>query len=426
MNEMKFHSSLHGTIDNVFNNIPFYQELYSRYKISRASINNLESFKKLPITFKSDLRAHFPEGFLPKNSSLSELLEKDKFLRLHSSSGSGGDRLEILYSDRLASWPENINELWKPLKPINIFSRTAVLTSPICAGYVCHLNQKTYRERIKGQTLTLPVPGNLFSAKEVDFRQFHEEWEKFKPNIFLANPYYAVWMLEGCKRLNIQLSSPDIILTSYQYLTETHKKIIASFFKAPIYNYYSATDLGGSAIAFDTFNLKLQINSKDVFVEVIYPPQIKDRRYGFLAITTLKNPLFPLVRYVVGDLGSIMEGKDDKYSIQLAGRSKEALLMQSGKIIAVSDLDAALSNIDGLTGFQLRQIDQNNVQLNIMKSVKNVDEKAILKSVENLLNGELRVKMGLVQAVELKRSLKSTIIEPLNTYPSEEILRKSL
>jgi phenylacetate-CoA ligase len=415
-------------LDLAFSQIPYYKNLYSSEGFSRQNVLSLEDFKKLPLLFKKDLRLGFPDGFIPEGQSIAKLMNADRLLRIHTSSGTTDERIEVLYSDRLAAWPKNLNTIWAPKKNLGLFSRTAVLTSPVCAGYICHLDQKNYLERLKGQTLTCATPTSLFNAKEKDFIRFYEEWERFKPDLFLANPLYACWFLDGCKKLNLKLTPPSVVLSSYQYLSKVQRDYITKNLNAPVYNYYAATDLGGPAVAFDTHDSSMKINTDNVYVEVIYPPNVTDKRFGYIAVTTLNNPIFPLIRYVIGDLGSLIYENNDLQSatrLVLAGRSKEVINLKDQRIVTVSDLDDCFRNEKNIMNYQLSQLTHSKYELRLLGSEEfNINDSQDLKEKIGSLLSTQDIKIKAVNDFDLKRSLKSSFIEPLNNPSIEEALSK--
>ena len=53
---------LSRTVRRVYENVPFYKELFDRHGVSPADIRTVQDLSKLPFTVKQDLRDTYPYG----------------------------------------------------------------------------------------------------------------------------------------------------------------------------------------------------------------------------------------------------------------------------------------------------------------------------------------------------------------------------
>ena len=80
--------------------VPFYKQAFAREKVNPESIRGVDDLRRLPLTAKDDLRAHYPMGFLA--------VPRRKVARIHGSSGTTGKPTFVAYT------PEDV-ELWANL-----------------------------------------------------------------------------------------------------------------------------------------------------------------------------------------------------------------------------------------------------------------------------------------------------------------------
>ena len=75
-------AKLQTLVRYVADNSPFYQKKFADNKIQPEGIKSLDDFRKIPFTYKQDLRNEYPYGLLA--------VSKDEIVRLHASSGTTG------------------------------------------------------------------------------------------------------------------------------------------------------------------------------------------------------------------------------------------------------------------------------------------------------------------------------------------------
>ena len=73
---------LKATVKKVYRAVPFYKKAFKERGIEPGDIKTLEDIKKLPFTYKQDLRDNYPYGLFTA--------PMDKIIRLHASSGTTG------------------------------------------------------------------------------------------------------------------------------------------------------------------------------------------------------------------------------------------------------------------------------------------------------------------------------------------------
>ena len=87
------------TVKRVYHNVPHYRDKMQKACIEPGDIRTLDDLKKLPFTYKQDLRDNYPYGMF--SVPLSEIV------RIHASSGTTGKQTVVGYTRRdLDTWAE--------------------------------------------------------------------------------------------------------------------------------------------------------------------------------------------------------------------------------------------------------------------------------------------------------------------------------
>ncbi|WP_417884629.1 phenylacetate--CoA ligase family protein [Zunongwangia sp.] len=140
------------------------------------------------------------------------------------------------------------------------------------------------------------------------------------------------------KGIVLKNSCPNLrlcIITAEQ-LFEDDRIIMEKSFGIPIVNEYGASEIG--LIAFEKNN-DLVLNTIDLHVEIVGKngKNVPSGQKGEIVITSLYNKAHPLIRYKIGDIGSIVsnESSNPKYPIlkSINGRISDFAILPNNKII---------------------------------------------------------------------------------------------
>jgi phenylacetate-CoA ligase len=228
----------------------------------------------------------------------------------------------------------------------------------MCSGTTCTRGQVGYEQRISFEhTLFVTSTENPFEISEAEVARAAEEFERFQADLWLVHPIYLAELARSAERLGIRLPRPKAILSSYQYFSHCQRKVIARLFDTPIFELYTATELGGSQIATTCGRGRLHVRLDQVFVELLRAGKtIEPGQLGRVVVTT-HHPVMPLVRYALGDLARFRlepcacEVGSAWPSLALEGRLHDAVI-RAEKVVTTRDVDEALREFD----FELYQL----------------------------------------------------------------------
>lgn len=302
-------------VNHHLNNNPFYKKF--------ASEANCKDWSTIPIITKKELQqplaVRLSNGFTVKDC------------HVHKTSGSSGTPF-IFAKDKYChalTWVGFLDRY-------NWFN-IDLSKSKQARFYGIPLNKKGYyKERLKD----LLSNRYRFSVFDLSDSQLEKNLTKFKSTSFnYINGYTSsiVQFAKFLQRKNIILRdvcpSLSVCIVTSEMLFENDKILLENQFGIPVVNEYGAAELG--LIAFQNTNDEWQINSEDLYVEILDDNNtiLPYGKEGRVVITSLYNKAHPFIRYDLGDIGILSKKSTLQNPIleKLTGRTSDIVVLPSGK-----------------------------------------------------------------------------------------------
>ncbi|MBU0527554.1 AMP-binding protein [Candidatus Micrarchaeota archaeon] len=168
-----------------------------------------------------------------------------------------------------------------------------------------------------------------------DERKNLEYAKKYKSTIFGGYPSE----MQCLAHANNELENPiklKYIFSGAEVLSPATRKFIEDSFSCPVFNAYACWEFG--PIAFECpEEHNLHINSRSVYLEVLdQNGKPKKSGTGEIVISGLLNTGMPLLRYRLGDLGSLGGacpcGRGHQVLKSIEGRSDDWIILPSGRV----------------------------------------------------------------------------------------------
>lgn len=322
--------------------------------LSGCERSNWECFQSLPLLGKNAMRDNFPRNFLGESGCVDTLLAQN-LIELEYTSGTTSERLPVIFAR--GWWDEQEDRALR----LNSFvgkvldefpqHRRATLTTPACNGRTCPTVWMSREQRIINRALFVNLQRIPFVLPDAERERMATEIAEWQPQFLDTDPVHAVWFALFCERRGIKLPSLKFILTTYEYGSVVHKKILERVFGVPVLNLYGSTETGHLLMENDRGEMKS--SRKTAFLEIVNPDS---RGRGDLVVTTLSNDYMPLLRYRIGDLAEQIAA-DGEPSYIVHGRAKDALLAADGSRVTTWDVDQCFADADGIAHYELRQVE---------------------------------------------------------------------
>ena len=350
-----------AALEQALSSVPFYRQW--RPNDPGPSRGLAERLAALPVLSKRDLRAYVPHGFVPEGRRLRDGFSSGD-IELVTTSGTASDRVSIVWHQ---PWWDRSEREAARLHPAldRAFAgrhREAVLTSPLCAGNLCHVGRVPMHERILGDLLFLNQTLDPTTWDPSDVRTMAEELTEFRPDVIEADPAYLAILARACVVHGLGLHRPRCIVLTYEFPSKVHLRQIARAFPGvPLVSSYGSTESGHVFTRCDAGLFHENTATCHVELQPLRSPR-GDANLGRILVTTLDNPWFALVRFDVGDLALRHDGppcpcgrKDGLVLAAIEGRVRDVTFDEHRRVVTVRRLDDALGAVEGLLGYQLEQ-----------------------------------------------------------------------
>jgi phenylacetate-CoA ligase len=340
----------------------------------------------LPRITKSQLREYSPEGFLPADVNLKDLLASG-LIEEESTSGTSGASVRVVFGKTWWGEQERRALVRNPFLA-GLFGekpslRRAVLTTPGCSGVSCYNRWLNLEQRTLGDSLFVNQSRIPFTLGEEKLAGMAKEVAYWAPAFLDVDPVHGAWFALHCERHGLHFPSLRFILTSYEYTSVVHRAIMERVFGVPVINLYGSSESGHLLVEHDGAMLP---SRETAILESTAPDGI-----GELLVTTLTNPYLPLVRYEIGDF---VELSADGFAVH--GRKRDALRSATGRILTTRLIDQCFADVAGIAHYQLRQKADGSAHLFLLPAVEGDD----LAAAQARLASELSSLLGAAVTTE--------------------------
>lgn len=230
--------------------------------------------------------------------------------------------------------------------------------------------------------------------------------EKCKPS-FLKGYASGLYLLaEYCLRNNRKFDFIKAVLTSSDMLSPKQRHITELAWNCPIYDRYGMGEEVATAVECHLHN-GYHIDMVKCLIEVI--DQNGDHltnQTGDIIGTNLTNYAMPLIRYRVGDIGSLTHsycqcGRQSYMLAKIEGRKSDSIQTPDGFSASASALSVIVIGIDSIIEIQFVQ-QVNNLIVKIVRDINynSNDEMLLLTRLNKLLSNKLNIMIKYVNQID--------------------------
>jgi len=351
---------------------PYYRRQFEAAGVSPQDLRDWNDFARLPST---------PREALREDGALLATNHRDAPLRRSHTSGSTGRPTTSYFDADAWSIAKNLLKLrarWAcGMRP---WHRVAFLqeTDP---------NPSWARRLLRQRTFSVHDP----------IERVAPAVERFAPDVLYGFPGHLA-RLGAAAAGGIR---PTRIFTSGELLDPITRRSIESSFGAPVFDVYGCTET--KEIAWQCSNRDgYHVNADWLVLECAGEAGSSDAPApGSLLATPLFNFAMPLLRYEIGDVGSLSDepcpcGRSLPLMAPLEGRTVDYLRLPSGEVVSPYTVTCAIEAVPGLRQYQIVQESRDRVMASI------VGDSAFDRAAEQRATRELEVRLPGIR-VEIRR-----------------------
>ncbi len=214
---------------------------------------------------------------------------------------------------------------------------------------------------------------------------------------------------------DLEVHSPNAILSTAGTLTEPIREVIEDAFKTPVLNKYGSREVGTAACECPEQE-GLHVFSHTHYVEIVDDDgqPVEPGEEGKLAITSLTNYTMPLIRYEIGDM-AVKSETDCSCELpfptieSVTGRVTDHFVTTEGELVYPGYLRKQLYHEPWVKKYQIRQTETDRVVYRIVLEGGEPDWEAIDRiesKTQSLLGKETSVDFKYMDRIEPSESGK--------------------
>ena len=375
----------------VYQHSPFYRKKFDDAGVKPEDIKTLDDVKKLPFTYKQDLRDTYPTGMF--------CVPNEQLVRFHVSSGTTGKPTIVGYTKNdIDQWSLS---LARALTSIGV-GRGDVLQISYGYGLFTGGLGMHYGAEEAGATVLPTSAGN--TEKQLELMQ------DLGTTVLACTPSYMLFMNEAAKQAGISLKDDTKlrvgVLGAEPWSEEMRTRIEeSSGIKA--YDIFGTSELSGPLFTECTYQDGIHIWADQFLVEIIDPKTgepLPDGKQGELVITTLAKEALPLIRYKIGDLtvktSEVCKcGRTHPRIMRVLGRVDDMLIIR-GINVFPGQIESVLMNIPEVGEHFMIIVDRVN-ELDTMKVQIEMTDAAFSDKVNDIMSLEKKVASSLKSVLNL-------------------------
>ncbi len=428
-NKSIYRTSLTLVLEQALEKVPFYE----RWKtVDPGRCYPIEKrFAALPHLTKRDIRAYMPKGFIPRDRDFKAGVDSGE-IELVTTSGTTEDRSSIVWYQPWWDASEHAAAfLHKGLdKIVNGSQREAVLTTPLCAGTVCHIGDLPVEERTLGRLLFLNQQANPAQWAPRDMDRMIHELKAFKPQLLEADPAYLAALCRYAAANERPVFRPEFIILTYEFPSRLHYGQIKRVFPdVPVLSSYGSTETGHVLIECEQGRFHQNTESCHLDFQSLKISR-GDPRDGRLLVTTLGNPWVSLLRFDIGDLVRVETqmcpcGRSSGLTVaRVLGRVRDLTFTDTGRVVTVEDLDHIVGQTEALSNYQMEQSSRNDYLFHYVPVAGNqVPEADLLARLRSLYGSSARIILRAESTILAEASGKYRLARTTFPWNAEDVFK---
>jgi phenylacetate-CoA ligase len=393
-------------LTTVYDQVPFYKELFKQAGVSPDKFQSLRDLQNYPFTKKTHLRENYPFGLFA--------VPQTQIARLHASSGTKGKPTVVGYTK----------------SDISVWAELIARSLAASGAQPCDIIHNSYGYGLFTGGLGLHYGAEAFGATVVPAsggrtNQQIMLLQDFGAKILCSTPSYAMNIAYTMDELNIDRKSIklEIGIFGAEPWTEEMRKQIEDKLQITALDIYGLSEVMGPGVSMECAQGRhgLHIWEDHFLAEIIDPAtgaNLPDGVEGELVFTTLTKQAIPVIRYRTGDLSTLNRercvcGRTMVRMNRVRARIDDMLIIR-GVNVFPSEIEKTLLQLEELAPhYQLflereKALDTLTVHVEVTDSVSATwgdfdEEHERANNLSERIQTLLKDNLGLTAAIKLKK-----------------------
>ncbi len=386
---------LYALIRYASQNIPYYQKIIQENNLRFSEETIFSDIKKFPLLTKDIIRRNFNQLYKFRDNTYYK----------NTSGGSTGEPI-ILYQDsNYFAWNTATKVLFDEWAGRKIGEPIVQICGTLQDLLKCGQGLKLYlRQQLSGITIL-----STSRMSEKDKYQYVKRINHIKPSIIFA---YNHELSRFIQEHHLAVYSPKAVMTTGFVLFPEVRTRIEEVFQAPVFNRYGSREVGSVAC-----NCKKSLGFHLIpdihYLEILdnNGKEVKPGEAGNIIVTLLTNYTMPLIRYKIGDIGTLSEkncpcGREWPFLEKVVGRISGHFKNKFGDFINAGLFYSLFHFKENIRQFQVIQETTDLILINLVlidnNKLKDMDKdfKEINQKIEKVMGHKITIKYNMVDEIE--------------------------
>lgn len=396
-----------NTVKRIYHNVPFYRAKMQKQGIEVGDIKSVDDLKKLPFTYKQDLRDNYPYGLFAVPMS--------EIVRIHASSGTTGKQTVVGYTRRdIDTWSE---VMARTLTSAGANKESIIQVAYGYGLFTGGLGAHYGAERVGASVI--PISGGNTSRQLQIMRDFGTTH-------LACTPSYALYLAEALEEAGVKKG--DLKLKAGVFgaepWSENMRKEIEDRLGILAIDIYGLSEIIGPGVASECYCKAGMHIQEDHFIPEIIDPETEEvlppGEKGELVFTTITKEGLPLIRYRTRDLtvlnADVCEcGRTFMRMNKVTGRSDDMLIIR-GVNVFPSQIESVLLEIGETAPHYLLIVDRKD-NLDILEIQVEMTPGLFSDEVKKLEEIEGKIRKGIESTLGINAKIR--LVEPKTIERSE-------
>jgi phenylacetate-CoA ligase len=399
---------LQSVVGRVYNTVEFYKKRFDEAGIKPDDITTLEDLRKLPFTYKDDLRDNYPFGMFT--------VPMDNVVRIHASSGTTGKPTVVGYTARDI-------QTWSELMARTLMAGGATKGDMIHNAYGYGLFTGGLGFHYGAEKLgasVIPISGGNTKRQVMIMKDF-------APTILTCTPSYALLIAEVAEEMGVDFRELHFKAGIFgaEPWSEQMREEIEKKLNLKAMDIYGLSEIIGPGVSVECIEAQNGLHIfEDHFIPEIIDPESEEvlpyNTPGELVFTTITKEAFPVIRYRTRDMSILHPepcrcGRTMVRMGRVRGRSDDMLIIR-GVNVFPSQIESVIMEFDGIEPHYQLVVEREG-RLDTLSVMVEVNERLFSDEVKNLQAMERTLEKNIKELLGVSAKVK--LVEPKSIQRTE-------
>ena len=399
---------LQSVVARVYNTVPFYKKRFDEAGIKPDDITTLKDLRKLPFTYKDNLRDNYPFGMFT--------VPMDSVVRIHASSGTTGKPTVVGYTARDI-------QTWSELMARTLMAGGATKGDMIHNAYGYGLFTGGLGFHYGAEKLgasVIPISGGNTRRQVMIIKDF-------APTILTCTPSYALLIAEVAEEMGVNFRELHFKAGIFgaEPWSEQMREEIEKKLNLKAMDIYGLSEIIGPGVSVECIEAQKGLHIfEDHFIPEIIDPDTEEvlpyNTPGELVFTTITKEAFPVIRYRTRDMSILNPepcrcGRTMVRMGRVRGRSDDMLIIR-GVNVFPSQIESVIMEFDGIEPHYQLVVERQG-RLDTLSVMVEVNERLFSDEVKNLQAMERSLERNIKELLGVSAKVK--LVEPKSIQRTE-------